>query len=103
MIEQRPADEVAVLVALHFEATAVDEQSCTLRDTGVDVAADLVQMLLRDERAHIRFRIRARSDFEATNLRLQRGDQPVRGRFRRPERRQKLPCNVRRRSQRPRP
>ena len=38
-------------------------------------------MLLRDERAHFRFRIRARSDFEAANLRRQRGDQPVRGRF----------------------
>src|SRR5258708_24357865 len=51
MIKQRAADEVAILVALHFEATTLDEQLCTLRDTRGDVAADHAQMLLRDERA----------------------------------------------------
>ena len=43
MVEQRAADEVAVLVALHFEAATVDEQFCALGDACVDVAANLVR------------------------------------------------------------
>jgi hypothetical protein len=44
-VEQAAADEEAVLVALHLEVAAVDDELRPLLDAEVDIAPDLVHVL----------------------------------------------------------
>ena len=77
LVEQRAADEVAVLVALHLEAAAIDDELGAFGHAGIDVAAHLVEMLLGHERPHLGLGIGAGSDLEGADLRLELGHQRV--------------------------
>ncbi len=79
VVEQRAAQEVAVLVALHLEAASVDHELGALALALVDVAAHLGEVLRRDQRTHLRFGIGAGTDLQAADLRLQLLDQGVGG------------------------
>ena len=57
IVEQRWADEEAILVPLQLEAATVDDQLRALVDAGLDVACDLVAMGLVDHRPVLRSRI----------------------------------------------
>ena len=54
MIEQRRAEEVAVLVFGDLETAAVEHELRPFGNTFVDVARDLVAMRARDQRPHVR-------------------------------------------------
>ena len=64
VVEQRAADEEAVLVALQREAAAIDDQLGACFDARVDVADDLVALRLGDDRAHLRVLVGRRADLE---------------------------------------
>jgi hypothetical protein len=59
----------AVLVALQFEAAAVDDELGPFLDAEIDIGAHLVEVLAGDERAHFRFGVGAGSDFERAHPR----------------------------------
>src|SRR5262249_61929690 len=62
LVEHAPAEKKAVLIALQFEATAVDGELGALFDAKLDIRAHLVEMLACDERAHFGLGIGARAD-----------------------------------------
>src|SRR5690348_883998 len=70
-VEQRSADETSLLITLKSEVAAVHDQICALGYAGVYVVSNLIEMLLRYERAHLGLRIQARADVEAADLRRQ--------------------------------
>ena len=55
MVEQRRAEEIAFLMPLHFEATAIDHQFGAFVDCGLDPAFDFGLVLGGDHRAIMRF------------------------------------------------
>ena len=77
VVEQRAAEEVAVLIALQLEAAAIDHQLGAFGDAGIDIALHLVVMLLGHQRAHLGFRIGAGADLQGADLRLELGHQRV--------------------------
>src|SRR6202012_1865675 len=65
LVEQAAADEIAVLVTLEFEVSAVDDKLGALFDAAIDIAAPLVEELARDHRSVIDLRVAGGSDLEA--------------------------------------
>src|SRR3546814_9691421 len=69
VVEQRAADEVAVLVALQRSAAAVDNQLRAFLDALVDQPLYALLRLGGDERAHVRLGIVVRADLERPHAR----------------------------------
>ena len=78
VVEQRAADEIAVLIALELDAAAIDDELGTFGDTGVDVTLHLLLVLPGDERTHLGFGVGAGSNLQRAHLGLEPGDQGVR-------------------------
>src|SRR5215472_7589586 len=53
LVEKAAAEIEAVLVALQLETPAIHEELGPFLDAEIDIAPDLVQMLLRDARTHL--------------------------------------------------
>ena len=79
MVEQAAAHVVAVLVALHREAAAVDDELGAFLDADVDIALDALQRLPGDQRAEIGRGIGRGADLQALDARDQLVHQPVGG------------------------
>ena len=77
MVEQAAAHEVALLVALQLQATAVDHEFGAFLHALVDIAHHLVPVLARHQRTHLRLRIEARPDLQRRHARRQLLHQPV--------------------------
>ena len=67
LVEHRAAHEEAVLVALQFQAAAVDDELGAFLDAEIDVGAHLVVMRLCDERPHFGGGIGPRSNSQCPN------------------------------------
>ena len=74
---RQPPIEETVLVALEAQVAAVDHQLGAFRDAPVDIAPDLVEMLLGDQRTHVGLGIVVGADLEARDARGEALDQRV--------------------------
>ena len=77
VVEQRAADEIAVLVAGHGQRAAVDRDGGALLFGAVDIADDLVAVLRGDQRAHVVAVVGAGPDFHRGHPLLEVGDQLI--------------------------
>jgi len=62
-VKQAASNEVTILITLEGKVTTVEKKVDALCDAGIDLAAELFEVLLRHEWFHLRIGIGARSDF----------------------------------------
>ena len=79
-VEQRRADEEAVLIALQLHGAAIDDQLGAFLHADIDVRFHLVAVRRRHQRPHLGLGIVARPHFQGAHARRQHADQRVRRR-----------------------
>ena len=71
-VEAYTPDEETAFVALQLQPAPVDHELRTLGDARIDIAADLVKVNTRDQRAHFVLVVGARPDLQTAHFRRQR-------------------------------